>query len=165
MLWKSFGSAKSHARLVSPVHRSAIIREFKACGQTKRLARCWAATLSALCVSVTRTQTKDAEFVTGVWKDGRIGAFRGMRAGAHGYGATVFGSAGVAFNGDNGSYEPLLVEIARFFKTGNPPVSAEETLDIVAFMEAADESKRQGGRPVDLDYVRAKAKPSLSSVR
>ena len=44
-----------------------------------------------------------------------------------------------------GGYEPLLVEIAKFFQTGKPPVSAEETLEILAFMEAADESKRQNG--------------------
>ena len=41
-------------------------------------------------------------------------------------------------------YEPLLVEICKFFRTGKPPVTAEETLEIFAFMEAADESKRQG---------------------
>ena len=49
-------------------------------------------------------------------------------------------------SGGYGGYEPLVVEIAKFFKTGKPPVSAEETLEIFAFMEAADESKRKGGR-------------------
>ena len=48
-------------------------------------------------------------------------------------------------------YEPLLVEIVKFFKTGKPPVAAEETLEILAFMEAADKSKQQGGRPVKLE--------------
>jgi predicted dehydrogenase len=109
------------------------------------------------CVSVTRTQTKDTEFVTGVWKDGRIGTFRGLRAGRHDYGATVFGTTGIAPSGGYGGYEPLVVEIAKFFKTGKPPVSAEETLEIMAFMEAADESKRQAGSPVALDTVRSKA--------
>ena len=33
----------------------------------------------------------------------------------------------------------------KFFRTGKPPVSAEETIEIFAFMEAADESKRKGG--------------------
>jgi hypothetical protein len=31
-----------------------------------------------------------------------------------------------------------------------PPVSAEETLEVPAFMEAADLSKKEGGRPVNL---------------
>ncbi|HET6883327.1 MAG TPA: Gfo/Idh/MocA family oxidoreductase [Pirellulales bacterium] len=114
------------------------------------------------CVSVTRTQTKDTEFVTGVWSDGRVGTFRGMRAGKHDYGATVFGTKGIAPSGGYGGYEPLLVEIARFFKTGKPPVSAQETLEIVAFMEAADASKRQGGGPIKLDDVRAKAAEALN---
>jgi len=52
----------------------------------------------------------------------------------------------------------LLVEIAKFFKTGKPPVAAEETLEIFAFMEAADESKRKGGLPVTLAAVLAKAR-------
>ena len=62
--------------------------------------------------------------------------------------ATVFGTKGIAPIGDYGGYEPLVVEIVKFFKTGKPPVAAEETIEIFAFMEAADESKRQGGRPV-----------------
>lgn len=109
------------------------------------------------CVSVSRSQTKNAEIVTGVWKDGRIGTFRGIKGGANGYGATVFGAKSIAPSGGYGGYEPLLVEIARFFKTKKPPVTPAETLEIVAFMEAADESKRQGGAPVTLDAVRAKA--------
>jgi hypothetical protein len=46
----------------------------------------------------------------------------------------------------------------KFFKTGKPPVSARETLEIFAFMEAADESKRQGGCPVTLEAVMEKAR-------
>ena len=103
------------------------------------------------CVSVTRAHTKDTDFVTGVWMDGRIGTFRGTRAGKYDYGATVFGTAGTAPSGGYAGYEPLVVEICKFFKTGQPPVSAEETIEIFAFMEAADESKRQGGAPVTLE--------------
>jgi predicted dehydrogenase len=109
------------------------------------------------CESVTRTNTKDTDVVTGVWNNGHIGIYRGLRAGKAEYGAVVFGTKGVAPSGGYGGYQPLLIEIARFFKTGKPPVSADETLEIVAFMEAADESKRQGGLPVTLESVKAKA--------
>ena len=105
------------------------------------------------CTQVSRVQTADGEFVTGVWKDGRIGTFRGIRGGKSGYGATVFGSKGIGPSGSYGGYEPLLVEIAKFFQTGKPPVSAAETIELFAFMEAADESKRQGGKPVGLQSV------------
>jgi len=109
------------------------------------------------CESVSRTQTPDGELVVGVWQGGRIGTFRGLRAGKSDYGALVFGSKGIVPSGSYAGYQPLVVEIARFFQTGKPPVSAAETLEIYAFMEAADESKRQGGAPVTIKSVVEKA--------
>ena len=55
-------------------------------------------------------------------------------------------------------YQPLAVEIGKFFQSKVVPVSEQETLEIYAFMEAADESKRQGGKPVTLESVLAKAR-------
>lgn len=110
------------------------------------------------CKSVSRLQTEGTELAAGVWEGGRIGTFRGVRSGAQGYGALVFGSKGVVYADKYGGYEPLVVEIVKFFKTGKPPVSAEETIEIFAFMEAADESKRQGGKPVSIESVIEKAR-------
>jgi Oxidoreductase family, NAD-binding Rossmann fold len=110
------------------------------------------------CQSVSRIQTENTELAGGIWSGGRVGTFRGLRKAPYKYGGTVFGSKGNASVGDYGGYEPLVIEIVKFFKTGKPPVSAEETLEIYAFMEAADESKRQGGKPVTLESVMAKAK-------
>ena len=109
------------------------------------------------CESVSRTQTPDGELAVGVWKGGRVGTFRGIRAGKSDYGALVFGSKAIMPSGGYAGYQPLVVEIAKFLQTGKPPVSAEETLEIYAFMEAADESKRQGGAPVKLASVMEKA--------
>lgn len=97
------------------------------------------------CESVSRSSTSDADVVVGKWKDGRIGTFRGMRVGKHEYGGTAFGSEGNLVLGNYEGYEPLAVKIAEFFKTGISPVDPAETLEIYAFMEAADESKRRGG--------------------
>lgn len=113
--------------------------------------------MGAGCESVVRTSTKDFDQVTGVWSDGRIGTFRGIRAGGSGYGGTAFGEKSVASLGKFDGYGPLLVEICKFFRTGEAPVSAEETIDLYAFMEAADESKRQGFVPVKIADVKAKA--------
>jgi predicted dehydrogenase len=110
------------------------------------------------CESVSRVQTKDTEVVTGVWKDGRVATFRGNRAGKGDYGMTVFGSKGNEAQKINGGYEPLVVEIVKFFRGGPAPVSAEETVELFAFMEAADESKRHGGAPVKIADVMAKAR-------
>ena len=110
------------------------------------------------CVSVVRTHTAGTDVATGVWSDGRVGTFRGIRKGHPDYGAMVFGSKGNVLSTGYGGYEPLLVEITKFFKTGKPPVTAEQTLEILAFMEAADESKAQGGKSVTLESVMEKAK-------
>jgi len=109
------------------------------------------------CASVTRTHSADFDLVSGLWGDGRIGTFRGIRRGAAGYGGVAFGEKGTAPVGGFDGYRPLLVEIVRFFQTGQSPVAAAETLEIYAFMEAADESKRQGGKPVTLAAVLEKA--------
>jgi predicted dehydrogenase len=110
------------------------------------------------CETVVRTTTKGTDVVTGVWKGGRVGSYRGIREGKADYGATVFGSKGLVRSNATGPYEPLLAEICKFFRTGQPPVSADETIETFAFMEAADESKRQGGAPVALAAVLAKVK-------
>jgi len=114
------------------------------------------------CESVSRVQTKDTDVVTGTWKDGRVATFRGIRAGKSDYGMVVFGSKGIESQKINAGYEPLLVEIVKFFRGGPPPVSAEETLELFAFMEAADESKRQGGKVVKMADVIAKARGEIA---
>ncbi len=110
------------------------------------------------CETVTRVHTDGTDMAVGVWEGGRIGTFRGIRDGKRGYGATVFGSKGVQTCIKYDGYVPLVNEICKFFKTGVAPVPAEETIEMFAFMEAADESKRQGGVPVSIESVLKKAK-------
>jgi predicted dehydrogenase len=108
------------------------------------------------CESVVRVHSDDYDVAVGRWSDGRIGTFRGIRQGAGDYGGTAFGEKEVRVIGGFDGYRPLVVEIVKFFRTGKVPVSAEETLEIYAFMEAADESKRQGGAPVRIaDVIKA----------
>jgi hypothetical protein len=47
-------------------------------------------------------------------------------------------------------YRSLLVEVVKFFESGEPPVSSDETLEILSFLEAAQQSKAAGGAPVKL---------------
>ncbi len=110
------------------------------------------------CETVARISTRDTDYVTGVWKEGRVGTYRGIRRNREEFGALVFGSKGIVQAEKSGGYEELCREIGRFFKTRRPPVSAEETIEMFAFMEAADESKRRGGAPVALKDVLAKAR-------
>jgi predicted dehydrogenase len=103
------------------------------------------------CKHVSRTHSDGADVVTGVWSDGRVGTFRGLRQGKLGYGATVFGANGnVSVTPDPG-YRPLVVEMVKFFRTGKPPVAAAETIEMFAFMEAADASKKAEGRQISIE--------------
>lgn len=112
------------------------------------------------CKSVVRVHNESTDIVVGTWEDGRIGTFRGTRTGKHEYGGTVFGKNGNVVLGPYGGYEPLLADIIKYFQTGQVPVSPEETLEIFAFMEAADESKRKNGASVTLASVLEKARKS-----
>jgi len=117
------------------------------------------------CKTVTRVTTKDTDFVAGVWNDGRIGTFRGTRSGQHGYGGTAFGEKGSMSLGTYAGYDPLLIQILEFFRTGVEPVKREETLEIFTFMAAADVSKKKGGIPVEVAKVRADAEKKASKIK
>lgn len=116
------------------------------------------------CVSVSRTHTAGTDVVVGTWADGRVGVVRGVRSGKYStYGHTVFGATGVASatsemplaNGGKrrtGYYE-LLKRTIAFFHTGTAPVAPEETLETLAFMEAADLSKARNGAAVKLSEL------------
>ncbi|HRJ09347.1 MAG TPA: Gfo/Idh/MocA family oxidoreductase [Prosthecobacter sp.] len=106
------------------------------------------------CVSVKRGATGEGKIqVTGTWEGGRNGTFTEGK----GYGGTAIGEKGEAPVGSYDGYDPLLFSAVHFFRTGVAPVTPEETLEIYAFMEAADESKRRGGAEVTLKEVMEKA--------
>ncbi|RAK02653.1 secreted protein [Larkinella arboricola] len=102
------------------------------------------------CKSVTRTHTDGVDLVVGVWNDGRVGTVRGIRKGAANIAGTAFGEKGIAPLGPFQTYKPLVEQIVRFFQTGTPPVSPAETLEIFAFIDAADVSRRKNGASVNL---------------
>jgi hypothetical protein len=102
------------------------------------------------CQSVQRgTNAAGDLVVTGTWSGGRTGAYRQDKN----YGGLAKGDKGEMAVGAYDGYAPLVVEVVKFFKTRQVPVPAEETIEIFAFMEAADESKRRGGAEVRLSEV------------
>jgi hypothetical protein len=100
---------------------------------------------------VSMISTPDSDVVVGKWKGGRIGEVRALRSSSD-YGAVVFRPKAVVQSRPKAAagYRPLLVEVIKFFQTGQPPVPNEETLEIFAFMDAAQRSKAEGGKPVKL---------------
>lgn len=105
------------------------------------------------CKSVVQVNVPDTDIVIGTWDDNRVGTFRGIHVGNQPYGGTVFGKNGTAQIGPFGGYDPLLIQIIKFFDTGVPPVTSRETLEIYAFMEAALESKKNNGAPITIDSM------------
>ena len=99
------------------------------------------------CQTVQRQTTPDGKIeVVGTWSGGRRGVFREDQN-FHGL---AKGEKGETAAGSFDGYEPLVAAIMTFFQTGVAPVKAGETIEIIAFMEAADESKNKGGAQVKL---------------
>ena len=104
------------------------------------------------CEAVSRVSGKDLDTIVGRWKDGRIGTVNAARPYAD-YGAIIFEGRKTIENhpkSAGGEYRPLVEQVLKFFQTGKPPVPNEETLEIFAFMDAAQRSKEQGGKLVTL---------------
>lgn len=105
------------------------------------------------CIGVQHLSTESTELSVGTWNDKRVGTFRGIKLGQSGYGGTAFGEAKIASLGTYNGYRPLVVEIASFFRSGRAPVTAKETIEIYAFMQAAHESARRNGSFVTIREV------------
>jgi hypothetical protein len=110
--------------------------------------------LGAGCAEVSRVASPDSDVITGRWKDGRLGTIHLQRPYGR-YGAVVFlqdrslnAKPDISFG-----YAPLVIEIVKFMKTKVPPVSNGETLEIFAFMDAAQRSMAQNGALVALRPV------------
>ena len=101
-----------------------------------------------------RTTSEGLIEVAGQWQGGRTGIFRESKA----YSGMARGEKGEAPVGAFDGYGPLVVEIVKFFQTRRSPVPKAETIELFAFMEAADESKRRDGKAVTLAEVLQKAK-------
>ena len=133
------------------------------------LALCWAASADAqtaeLRIGIIGTDTSHVTAFTRVLNDKNdpghipgarvVAAFKGGSPDVQDYGAVAFGMKAVLASPIpmKSDYRSLLVGIVKFFQTGAPPVPPEETLEIMAFMEAAELSKTRGGAPVALTDV------------
>jgi len=99
------------------------------------------------CQTVQRQKTPDGKIeVVGTWSGGRKGIFREDKN-FHGL---AKGEKGETAAGSFDGYQPLVAAIMKFFQTGVAPVQPKETIEIIAFMEAADESKKEGGAMVKI---------------
>jgi len=114
------------------------------------------------CKTVQRTNSEDGSIkIIGTWEGGRTGIYLEK----NGYGGVARADKGEAKVGSFDGYTPLLEEIMKFFQTGIAPVKQNETIEIFAFMQGAQESKDAGGKVIQIRDVlkRHKAKAALTS--
>jgi len=108
------------------------------------------------CQQVSVQSSKEYDVVTGIWEDGRIATMRGQRTGSLDFGATVFGENKVGqtlYNREIPIYSQLLKQIIPFFQGAGVPVPIDETLEMIAFMQAALKAQQEA-RVVKLIEVR-----------
>jgi predicted dehydrogenase len=103
------------------------------------------------CREVAVRRADNAELLTGVWDDGRIGTVYGHHfagdAKCNDFGCTVFAEGGVQLAVAAGSppaYALMLQQVVTFFQTRRSPIDLSETLEVVAFLEAANQSRETG---------------------
>ena len=100
------------------------------------------------CRHVVTHKTDLADVVTGTWEDGRIGTLYGFRfKKGPGFGCTVFVPGGAQHStglDKPPAYALLAEQYVKFFQTRQSPVDPAETLEIIAFLEAANESRETG---------------------
>ena len=105
------------------------------------------------CRTVQAIHSDQTDLLVGTWADGRIGTVRGTRFSAYHFGCSVFTKKGTVHGlaGDQPpSYYLLLQEVVKFFQTGASPIAPEETVEVMAFLDAAGQSLAAGGQVVEL---------------
>lgn len=98
-------------------------------------------------------RTESHDLLTAVWGDGRIASLHGLR-GAHGkFGLNLHRKEGPQFvdaSGGRPYYVGLLEAILRSLPEGRSDVPAAEMIEVVRIIEAANRSRQEGGRPLEV---------------
>ncbi|MCK4284104.1 MAG: Gfo/Idh/MocA family oxidoreductase [Candidatus Brocadiae bacterium] len=105
------------------------------------------------CKSVQALHGDEIDLLVGLWEGGRTGTVRGARSFQYPFGCAVYSSKGIVqtpIGGGPSAYNPLLEKVIAFLQTGESPVDIEETVEVMAFLEAAGQSLDKGGQPVEL---------------
>ena len=99
-------------------------------------------------------EDRATEVVTGLWEDGRIATLRALRDDPYQFGFTLFRQNVIHSEmiSTRYLYRELLKQIVKMFETNQVPVAIEETLEIIAFMEAALISARHDGSRITLNH-------------
>ncbi len=108
------------------------------------------------CKEVHTVLGEDYDLLVGTWEDGRIGTITGKRVEPYDFGCSLLTDKGgktVIAKHDIPWYAMLMPHIVEFFQTGLSPISNTESLEIIAFLEAASRSRAAGGAIIKLDEL------------
>ncbi len=103
------------------------------------------------CESVQTFSTPVVDAVVGLWQDGRIGKLSGNRVKALNFGCTLTtdkGHIAALVATDVPFYAKLMRKVVPFFQSSVPAIPIEESLQIIAFLEAVSRSRAAGGKPI-----------------
>ena len=109
------------------------------------------------CERVSAIPVGDHDLIVGAWADGRIGTVRGNRVGPDAFGALIHRTDRTVLVEPPAEltavYAALLRRVLEMFRTGRPAVGADEMLEIIRFLEAANESRESGGKWIRIGMV------------
>lgn len=105
------------------------------------------------CKRVKSLITEKYHMVIGDWGDGKIGTYCGFKNGMQEYGGQAFGDKGVSYLDKFESADPLVEVILHYFDTGEVPMEPSETIELFAFMDAAQKSEQEEGDWVSIEAM------------
>lgn len=108
------------------------------------------------CQQVQCVARAEQDVVIGDWGDGRVGLLRGTRAGAGQFGCVVHTDKAVKASVAQATppyYYLMLQAVLAFFHSGQSPITVTDSYEIVAFLEAAERSRAQSGKPIALETL------------
>lgn len=111
------------------------------------------ATLGTGCCEVAVTRSGPNDLILAQWADGRIATARGHRTGNGQFGGTIHREKGSQAVNDSTSPKPYyagLLENVVAFLNGADVLDLSESVEVIRFLEAANESVANGGQPVAL---------------
>ena len=103
------------------------------------------------CRSVQTIHRDDQDLLIGLWDDGRIGTVRGMRFSTYHFGINVYTTKGTVHGlaaNDPPGHVLMLQRMIPFLQTGESPIDVEETVEVMAFLDAAGQSLEKDGAVV-----------------
>ena len=100
------------------------------------------------CAEVRVATAEKHDLAVGFWRDGRLGTIRGFRGSGYYFGGVLHTENEIVYldldSGKNAKHLHLTKSIVEFFRTGKSPIAVAETVEIIRFLEAANESRLTG---------------------